>query len=157
MIDDIKMKLYQLFDVGKYIDELSSKLCHDYDYYGNLLILACVEEKYLMKQLEVDLDNYIDLKDSRWSLSRKKTRISTTHSDWDYEFRLPRLDEYSREYVELKCVFDELHRETRDFTNYISFGDTRKRHTIFTLRCRHQYFNTDDYLKSKNVKITYTI
>lgn len=155
MIDDIKMKLYQLIDVSDYIDELSSKLCRDYDYYSNLLILACVEEKYLMIQLMVDLDDYLNLNESRWGLFRKKTRISMTHYNWDYEFRLPRLDEYSREYVELKCVFDELHRETRDFNNYISSGNTHN--TIFSLRCGHKYFNTDDYLKSKNVKITYTI
>ena len=157
MIERIKCLLFQLHDVSEYICFLSepSILGLDYSWYSSVLSCACLEEKYVMMELENALNSLFGLR-KRW-FSNNTWRVRYDDDlNWYYYFRMPRgLNKSSREFIMLRDVMESVKKETRDIDVYTCQLGLDKWTRLFRLQCLHHDFYTNKWLRDKNVEVEF--
>ena len=158
---NIEKYLYQLVDVSRYIGEVSDPKClsENYDFYSNILTCACIEEKFIIKELENHL-NYIFHLNTNKRFLNNKISISTSKrnrlNNHHYYFNIPirRLNQSSKEFIFLTNTFNEIKKNTKDIDYYTrSYEDKWVR--LFRLQVRHKKFITENWLKDKKIKVEF--
>lgn len=169
MINKIECLFYQLYDVSKYINKVSKPkfISKNYDLYSCFLTIACIEEKFILKRLELVLNDYFDLKESRSRFFKSnnsviidnhhKSWIGSYNDNWHYYFHFPKSsfrNKSSKEFIELVNLFESFKKDTNDI-DYFTTSMEDKYIRLFRLQVRHHDFNSDEWLKDKGVSIEF--